>query len=231
MGSGVKLSTVFVSSAKPFSATLLAKVPQRDSDLDAPMPAAPSSTQSDANAFADAAGTPNHAPASTPEASTLADDAWTDDGTAAAAEAAAALDGVAQVDEIPRETPVSPSIPGTTMGTGFGRPRLGVSKIAETTSTFEALGLALRYPTSKIFVRAELLAAGGGSSGDPSSRSSFDSADVKELYPNLMKLMDARARRSAADQIDAQFEVQKLRQQLESAVRSSLLRTGLSWFL
>ncbi|CAM9284477.1 unnamed protein product [Ascophyllum nodosum] len=234
MGSGVKLSTVFVSSAKPFSATLLAKVPQRDSDLDAPMPAAPSSTQSDANAFADAAGTPNHAPASTPEASTLADDAWTDDGTAAAAEAAAALDGVAQVDEIPRETPVSPSIPGTTMGTGFGRPRLGVSKIAETTSTFEALGLALRYPTSKIFVRAELLAAGGGSSGDPSSRSSFDSADVKELYPNLMKLMDARARRSAADQIDAQFEVQKLRQQLESAVnagdsdRISALRQELS---
>lgn len=212
MGSGVNLKSVYVCSVKPFSATLLAKVPQRDSDLSSPMPPPPTTS----NAYSDT-GTPPaavvSASAAALESYTLADDALTDNGAAAAAEYSAGLDGAARA-EIPPEMPMSPSIPGATTGSGYGRPRLEVSKIAETTSTFEALGLALRYPSSKIFVRADLLAAKGGES----SPWSIDSADVSELYPNLTKLSDAKARRSAVDEIDAQLEVQKLRQQLESAV-------------
>ena len=41
---------------------------------------------------------------------------------------------------------------------------------------------------------------------------------MAELYPNLMKLNDAKTRRSASDDMNTQFEVQKIRQQLESAV-------------
>lgn len=210
MGSGVNLKSVYVCSVKPFSATLVAKVPQRDSDLSAPMPPPP--TTSNAYSYA---GTPPAAVAASAAArdpNTLTDNALTDNS--AASENSAGLDGAARVD-IPPEMPTSPSSPGANISSGYGRPRLEVSKVAETTSTFEALGLALRYPMSKIFVRADLLAAKGGES----SPWSVVSADVSELYPNLTKLSDAKSRRSAVDDIDAQFEVQKLRQQLESAVR------------
>lgn len=230
MGSGVQLSTVYVSRVSPFSATLMAKVPQRDGDTNAPPPpfpargeTAPGPSPADTSAAATAATTT--AAAGSPE------DAWIDGGAAAAAAAAAAAtaaDNAAEKSsasgEAPPESAVSPSVPGTTMGSGFGRPRLGVSKIAETTNSFEALGLALRYPSTRIFVRAELLAQGGwekgtamGKKGSPSA-SSFDSADLAEMYPNMMKLKDAKERRSASEKMDSQFEMQKIRQQLESAV-------------
>ncbi|CAM9460897.1 unnamed protein product [Ectocarpus sp. 12 AP-2014] len=215
MTTGVQLSTVYVSHISPFSATLMAKVPQRDGET----------------AAADSAAAAQQLP-SLPEdaaaAGTNADDAWFDGGAAATAAAAAAPPAPpASADDgggVP-ETPVSPSVPGTTMGSGFGRPRLGLSKIAETTNAFEALGLALRYPSSRIFVRAELLAPtaeGGEAMGrkDSSSASSFESGDLAELYPNLMKLTDAKERRSASERMDSQFEMQKIRQQLESAMNA-----------
>ena len=222
--SGVQLSTVYVSRVEPFSATLMAKVPQRDSET-FPSPTATTATAAAANSSDPASG--------------KSEEAWIDGGAAAAAASAAAAataadKGFEKAGEAgsDRETPVSPSIPGTTMGSGYGRPRVGVSKIAETDNAFEALGLALRYPSTKIFVRADLLASSGGGGGGSgggagggggagkvgSSTSSFDSADVAELYPNLMKLKDAKTRRSSSDDMNTQFEMQKIRQQLESAV-------------
>lgn len=215
MRTGVQLSTVYVSHISPFSATLMAKVPQRDSET----------------AAAESAAAQQQLP-SLPEdavaAGTNTEEAWFDAGAAVTAAAAAAAPPTppASADDgggVP-ETPVSPSVPGTTMGSGFGRPRLGLSKIAETGNSFEALGLALRYPSSRIFVRAELLAPtaeGGEAMGrkDSSSASSFESGDLAELYPNLLKLTDAKERRSASERMDSQFEMQKIRQQLESAVR------------
>lgn len=226
MSSGVQLSTVYVSCAKPFCATLMAKVPHRDSETGYP---APISTDQAAVATAAAAAAGGGC--------SSVDDEWVDGGAAAAAAAAATAAELASdgTGEMKKESPVSPSVPGTTMGSGFGRPRLGVSKIAETKNSFDALGLALRYPASRIFVRADVLAAGSGDRAATSGAggsSSFDAADLLELYPNLMKLEDAKTRRSAADDMDAQLEVQKLRQQLESAV-SSEIRTSaydLSYF-
>lgn len=228
INSGVQLTTVYVRCVKPFTATLLAKVPRRDGVAGTTTTAG--TTETSDNDAAHAAPTPPAIDNFYP------DDVWTDGGAAAAVAAADSAntadrgsDSSLEVEgdyyqQQQQETPVSPSVPGTTMGSGFGRPRVGMSKIAETTSSFEALGLALRYPASKIFVRSELLAPGEdegtrseGGGGD-SSLWSFDSADLAEMYPNLMKLKDAKARRSAADEIDAQFEVQKIRQQLESAV-------------
>ncbi|CAM9304156.1 unnamed protein product [Scytosiphon promiscuus] len=189
MNSGVQLSTVYVSSVCPFSATLMAKVPRRDGETGTTAPPPPLVA-------------PSKEEAAVPPLSADADLA---------------------PGEAP-ETPVSPSVPGTTMGSGFGRPRLGLSKIAETTNSFEALGLALRYTSTRIFVRADLLApsAGGDAMGKKGSSSvwSFDSADLPELYPNLMKLKDAKERRSASEKMDSQFEMQKIRQQLESAMNA-----------
>ncbi|CAM9977123.1 unnamed protein product [Ectocarpus sp. 4 AP-2014] len=216
MRTGVHLSTVYVSHISPFSATLMAKVPQRDSE-----------TAAAATESAAAAQQLPSLPEDAVAGGTDAEEAWYDAGAAATAAAAAPPAPPASADDggdVP-ETPVSPSVPGTTMGSGFGRPRLGLSKIAETGNSFEALGLALRYPSSRIFVRAELLAPtaeGGKAIGrkDSSSASSFESGDLAELYPNLMKLTDAKERRSASERMDSQFEMQKIRQQLESAMNA-----------
>ncbi|CAM9855527.1 unnamed protein product [Laminaria digitata] len=240
LSSGVQLSTVYVSKVNPFSATLMAKVPQRDSEA-CPSPAATAAataattttTTTTATSRGDATSTSARSPGATgPE------EAWIDGGAAASAAAAAAATAADRgfgETESERETLVSPSVPGTTMGSGYGRPRLGVSRIAETANSFEALGLALRYPSTRIFVRADLLASSGGGGGGgsggggsgggagkkvESSASCFDSADVAELYPNLMKLNDAKTRRSASDDMNTQFEVQKIRQQLESAMNA-----------
>ncbi|CAM9854097.1 unnamed protein product [Sphacelaria rigidula] len=47
----------------------------------------------------------------------------------------------------------------------------------------------------------------------------FDAGDVPELYPTLTRLADARTRKSPADEMDAQFEVSRIRQQLENAMK------------
>eukprot|EP00903_Cladosiphon_okamuranus_P009504 g9056.t1 len=229
MSSGVQLSTVYVSQVKPFSATLMAKVPQRDGETGTAPPAAAAAAQKE-----DAGPGSPPSPSDGVTATTAAanpEDAWIDGGAAAAAAAVeaatladkAAEEATAAAGRAP-ETPVSPSVPGTTMGSGFVRPRLGVSKIAETTNSFEALGLALRYPSARIFVRADLLAAGGGGElamgKKRSALSSFDAADVAELYPNLYYVKDAKERKSASEKMDSQFEMQKIRQQLESAMNA-----------
>lgn len=225
MSSGVQLSTVYVSQVKPFSATLMAKVPQRDGEVGTHPPAAAAAAHKEDTG---PASSPSHVATATAAAAASPEDAWIDGGAAAAAaaaEAATLADKAAEeavaAGRAP-ETPVSPSVPGTTMGSGFGRPRLGVSKIAETTNSFEALGLALRYPSTRIFVRADLLAAGGGEDlamgKKRSALSSFDAADLAELYPSLYYVKDAKERRSASEKMDSQFEMQKIRQQLESAV-------------
>ena len=237
MSSGVQLSTVYVSQVKPFSATLMAKVPQRDGETGTVPPAA-AAPKDDTGppASSPPEGTAVGSPAAAAAAAAGSEDAWIDGGAAAAAAAAAAATAADKAAEeaaaagkaVP-ETPVSPSVPGTTMGSGFGRPRLGVSKIAETTNSFVALGLALRYPSTRIFVRADLLAAGGSESAmgkKRSSLSSFDAADLAELYPDLMRLKDAKERRSASEKMDSQFEMQKIRQQLESAVSLFLYSSG-----
>lgn len=213
MRTGVELNTAYISDAKPFSATLTAKVPQRDGEA---LTSTPPVSGGDSSQAASTAADGDDGGESNP------DDDWTDGG-AAAAQAAAAAATAADL-EMTRE----PTEGERPVGSWSGRPRVGVSKVAITTSAFEALGLALRYPSTRIFVRSELLAGGdgagrGAAKGKGSGTWSFDSADVADLYPNLMKLEDAKARRSAADDIDAQFEVQKLRQQLESAVSRSCL--------
>lgn len=219
MSTGVQLSTAYISDAQPFSATLIAKVPKRDGEA---LTSTPHPSSGDPQASAAAASDEVDGGERNP------DDEWTDGG-AAAAQVAAAAATAADLDTTTREGATEGERPTGSMA---GRPRVGMSKVAITTSAFEALGLALRYPRTKIFVRSELLAAGGGvgrgaAKGAGSDSCSCDSADVAELYPNLMKLKDARARRSAGDDLDAQFEVQKIRQQLESAVsRSCLLGRG-----
>lgn len=233
MSSGVQLSTMYVSQVKPFSATLMAKVPQRDGETGTAPPVAAAGAPKDETGPASSSSPEGAAAAASPAASAAnPEDAWIDGGAAAAAAAAEAATAADKATEEaagkPPETPVSPSVPGTTMGSGFGRPRLGVSKIAETTNAFEALGMALRYPSTRIFVRADLLAPAEGAAESAmgkkrSALSSFDSADLAELYPNLMRLEDAKERRSASEKMDSQFEMQKIRQQLESAVSSSII--------
>lgn len=282
MSSGVQLSTVCVVNAIPFSATLTAKIPQRDGETQGAPALFPSSpTSFPYTAASDPAPTPVSASGETAfELSAVA--------------AAAAEGGVSGAGVAPNQTPLveqngvlpSPSssvastvtgiveaaaavavagggggVEGATGGGGgggegvmsgeafppgggtgegaattaapaggaagvsggsvsggqlaLGRPRVGISKEAVSRSSFESFGLALRYPGTRIYVRKELLAPGGGI-GDAAM--TFDAVDVPELYPTLLKLEDARTRKSPADDMDAQFEVTRIRQQLESAV-------------
>lgn len=213
--SGVHLSKVCVLKAKPFEAELTAKIPHKDSEVGSPAVVDP----------AIAAATPV-----TPEGVT--------DGVAAATATGAvgssvppvpvgpteqlAGGGVAESVSAGGETPsdagspedrdplaASPAAPVL----NIGRPRVGITKEATTKCSFEALGLALRYQGTKIYVRSELLSPGAS---DPDC--SFDASEIPELYPNLLNLEDARARKSAADEMEGQFEAIRLRQQLENAV-------------
>lgn len=213
MSSSVQLSTVCVVDARPFSATLTAKIPHRDGEAGFP---------SSSTSF------PYTAPAEPASTSPLPATGHTDSGGGAGSGQIATEQGsIASV--------VGGSVTGGGVagkGTGgqassggeregssppaVGRPRLGVSKEAVSRSSFEAFALALRYPTSKIYVRTELLTP---SAGSEDAAMSFDATEVPDLYPNLVKLVDARTRRSAADEMDAQFEATRIRQQLENAVR------------
>lgn len=210
MSSGVYLTKVLVSQTKPFEATLTAKIPHRDSESF-------TVTGSD-QAASGASVAPESAEGSVGSASAVSiaaevvaampqglPDTATSPGSA---ESAAGAQAAWEVNAGDRDAP-SPSV-------AVGRPRVEVSKEAVSKSSFETLGLALRYPTTRIYVRSELLAPGTADRNDPDG--SFDSAEIPELYPNLVKLEDARTRKSASDDMEGQFEVNRLRQQLESAV-------------
>lgn len=227
MSSGVHLSKVCVLKAKPFEAELTAKIPHKESEVGSPAAADP----------AIAATTPG-----TPEGVT--------DGAAAVTATAAAvgssvssipvgpteqLPSVGVVESVsaggelpsnagpPEDRDPSAASPAAPV-LNVGRPRVGITKEATTKCSFEALGLALRYQGTKIYVRSELLSPGAC---DPDC--SFDASEIPELYPNLLNLEDARARKSAADEMEGQFEAIRLRQQLENAVSVVDYASWLVW--
>lgn len=231
VSSGVQLSTVCVSSAKPFEAALTAKIPNRDSEPSSSS-SSPSSSATSVPPFSATGDGGDFSAPKSPSSPKSADIGADGSGGQVAGEysgrtsaaASPPADGEGGGVERERERGgelLSPIVAPPPFTTGSGRPRVVVSKQAVSKSAFEALGLALRYPATRIYVRTELLAAAGGRDGEAAE--SFDASDVPDLYPNLMKLGDARTRRSAADEMDAQFEVSRIRQQLESAVSLTTL--------
>lgn len=248
MNSGITLSTVCVVDAVPFSATLTAKIPRRDGDTSAPSsptsfpytaPTDATPTQVYASGDTAATGTAAYddessvgtvaASAAAGDQSNLAEQNGAPSGPPVSLVAGGAINGAGGVvggEASAVGAGIGEGVPdvGAAAVEGVGgagevvatsRPRVTVTKDAESRSPFETFGLALRYPATRIYVRKELLAPGGGI-GD--SAMTFDAGDVPELYPTLTRLADARTRKSPADEMDAQFEVSRIRQQLENAV-------------
>lgn len=242
MNSGITLSTVCVVDAVPFSATLTAKIPQRDGDTSGtPSPTDPTPTQVSASSDTAATGATSHdderlvgipaASAAAGNQSNLAEQNGAPSGPPVSVVAGGAINGAGGFvsgeasavgagmgEEVPDAGASAEGVGGAADVVATSRPRVTVTKDAESRSPFETFGLALRYPGTRIYVRKELLAPGGGI-GD--SAMTFDAGDVPELYPTLTRLADARTRKSPADEMDAQFEVSRVRQQLENAVSCS----------
>lgn len=229
MSTGVQLHTVRICSAKPFEASLTAKIPHRDSEIVSPSPgesaAGPSPTLAAESAGNEALGA-GDSPA-TVVVETGAAGPADGEGSAGVAQAGSAGGEGAGQAATGDQNSSSPVV--TPPAVGPGRPRIGVTKEAISRSSFETLGLALRYPATKIYVRSELLAR--SVAGGDDAECSFDSSEIPDLYPDLLKLEDARTRKSAADEMEGQFEVLRLRQQLENAVSGWRSRTRLDFEL
>lgn len=100
------------------------------------------------------------------------------------------------------------------MGIGYGGARLGVSAIAEALGTLEVLGAVPGVTSSEIPCPRRVDTITGGGEGGRGSPSRFDSVNYSERYLSSRKPSDARAKKSAVEDIDAKVEVKKLMQQL-----------------